>query len=334
MTRSVIEAFARSSPRAAVTGAAGFVGQHLVATLARLGVRVTSIDRAEAPRTPGPGGVIYHRVDLHDPSALTNAISDVDVVFHLAGNSSGALSVRSPRLDFAANAWGTFCLCEALRIGTVRRVVYLSSAMVYGVPQSLPVSEDHKLSPIIPYGATKLSGEFVLQAYRATFGLDVVIGRAFTIYGPGESTAAGGEVSRYLRWQLNECPIEAVGDVDRKTRDFVHVDDVVQALLVMALKAPAGAVYNIGSGRETSLRDLLQQIARVSARNYDLRTAANPDLSDTYRLFADIRRLQSLGFRPETSLWDGLQELRRQLGTDPELPRDSACLPRGDRGAV
>jgi UDP-glucose 4-epimerase len=138
-------------------------------------------------------------------------------------------------------------------------------------------------------------------------------------------------VSQYLRWHLNQLPIRVTGDIDRKTRDFVHVSDLVAGLLVIAERAPDGEVVNIGSGEETSLRDLTEVIGAATGRRPELAQDRTID-EDTYRMVADISRLRGLGYRPRTPLPDGVAALARHLGERPEVPRIDTIFRRGQRG--
>ncbi|MGW4210835.1 NAD-dependent epimerase/dehydratase family protein [Lentzea sp. NPDC004789] len=304
--------------KVAVTGGLGFVGGHLTSVLTGMGKEVIVLDVASGQeKRTGPTEV--RCVDLRDGEATRDALHDADLVFHLAGNSSGTVSVDRPRFDFESNALTTFNVAEALA-GRRTRLVYLSTAMVYGQPRSCPVPETHALAPFLPYGASKLSGEMLIRALTGTHGLSSVIARAFTVYGPGENPRlAGGEVSQYLRWHLNGLPIRVTGDLDRKTRDFVHVRDLVRGLVVAAGRGEQGEVYNIGSGREYSLRTLIDVIGRASGRTpvVDVRDEIS---EDSYRMVADTARLRALGYRPEIELPDGVRALAAQLGPNPELP--------------
>lgn len=313
----------------AVTGGLGFVGTHLVRRLSQLGKRVSVIDVAASPRElSGLPGVQHVRADLRDYAQTRAALDGIEVVFHLAGNASGSLSVADPRFDFETNALATCHVGNAaLEVG-VRRLVYLSSAIVYGTPEHFPITEQHATRPFLPYGASKLSGELALRSLHEVAGLHVVIGRAFVIYGPGEGPRrAGGEVSQFLRWHLNGLPIPVVGDIDRKTRDFVHVQDLATALLVLADRGQNGEVYNLGSGTETSMRELAAAVSTVTGRPAIL-DADSQVLDDSFRLVADITRLRDLGFSPQIDLTTGLCSLAAELGDRPELPSTRAIFRR------
>jgi len=305
--------------RAIVTGGLGFVGSHLVHALAQAGAEVTIFDVVE-PRRPLPRRVSFRTVDLREPQSISRALAPADLVFHLAGNASGTVSVDRPRFDFETNAHGTFNLCEALLGTPVRRLTYLSSAMVYGRPETSPIAETHPLRPFLPYAASKLAGEHVVRSMYESFGLPAVVGRAFTLYGPGEDPRrAGGEVSQYLRWHLNSQPVPVAGDPDVKTRDFLHVSDLVAAVLAIATAGVEGEVYNLGSGSGTSMRQLVELLGEVTGRPAEL--AADTSVAeDTYPHVADVRKLRALGFQPRVSLADGVAALAAELGDRPELP--------------
>ena len=317
---------------ALVTGGLGFIGRHLVRALLDCEKNVTVVDScATASDGALPSGADLVRADIRDAEQVKHALSSADLVFHLAGNSSGTLSVLDSRLDFETNALGTFNVLEGVAAAGARRLVYVSSASVYGVPLRFPMDEDHPTQPFMPYGASKLAGEIAALAQFHALELPVVVGRPFCVYGGGENPdIALVEVSRYLRWHLNDRPVEIVGDSDRKTRDFVHVSDVVAALLLLADRAPAGAVYNIGSGTETSMRELMTIIGDVTGRPASI--AEISDVSDdTYRLVADISKLRALGYEPRVSLVEGVRALAAELPSKPELPGTATIFRSGQQ---
>lgn len=303
-----------------VTGGLGFVGRNLTALLRERGETVVVTDVAGPSTVAAADRASYRQADLRDPDQARAVVAGADLVYHLAGNPSGTLSVRRPLLDFAINAQGTANVCAAAAETGVRRLVYLSTAMVYGRPLAVPMPETHPTTPFLPYGASKLAGEHVVRSFGETFGVETVIGRAFTLYGPGEDPrTAGGEVSQYLRWHLNGLPVRAVGDADRKTRDFTHVHDLVRALHVLAAEGVPGEAYNLGTGVECSLRRLTETISAATGRPVDL--VEDPGISeDTYRHVPDVTKLRALGFTPATTLSEGISALAGHLGAAPELP--------------
>lgn len=316
----------------AVTGGLGFIGRHLVRLLLSVGKDVTVVDSgATALEGALPGGASLVHADVRDAEQVSKALAGAGLVFHLAGNSNGTLSVMGPRFDFETNALGTFNVVEACVSAGVRRLLYVSSASVYGVPQRFPMAEDHPTRPFIPYGASKLAGELAALAVFEALGLPVVVARPFCVYGPGENPdIALVEVSRYLRWHLHGRPIEVVGDAVHKTRDFVHVTDLVAGLVLIADRAPDGEVYNVGTGEEVSMRDLVAVIEAVTGRPASVEELRHV-VQDTYRLVGDISKLRALGYAPRTSLTDGVRGLVNDLGASPELPGTATIFRPGQQ---
>jgi len=318
-----------------VTGGAGFIGGHLVNELRSLDKEVVVFDKLSAKLEKHvPAEVEFVRGDVRNPRQVSEAAKDVDLIFHLAANANGTISVKDPRFDFETNAVGTFNVLDAAVHAKVKRLVYVSSASVYGKPQYFPIDEKHPTKPFIPYGASKLVGEIYCNSFFHTYNLSVVIARPFCVYGPGENPKlALVEVSRYLRWHLNKQPIQIVGDPDRKTRDFVHVYDVVKGLLLIADRASSGEVFNVGSGEEVSMRKLADVISSVTGRPAVLNVISRIK-EDTYRLVSDIFKLKSLGYAPKISLRDGVKRLADELGENPELPSGVTIFQKSQKGEI
>ncbi len=315
-----------------VTGGCGFIGSHLVDALTSQGKEVVVLDNfssgSESNLNPGPR--LVHG-DVRDPGQVASVMKDVDLVFHIAANANGTRSVNDPRFDFETNAVGTLTVLEAALDSGVRRVVYVSSASVYGTPQHFPMSEDHPTEPFVPYGGSKLAGEVLCRTFYRAYQLPVVIGRPFCVYGPRENPElALVEISRYLRWHLNEMPIPVVGDPARKTRDFVHVSDVVQGLLILADKGELGEAYNVGSGEEVSMTQLAEVIGSATGRPATVE-AISHITDDTYRLVGDIAKLRSLGYTPRMALKEGVRQLAQELGERPALPGGETIFKRGQQ---
>ncbi len=181
----------------AVTGGLGFIGRRLVRALLDHGKRVIVLDRRPPSDGEADPDIDYRVVDVREPRSLRDALCAADLVFHLAANANGTYSVEHPGEDFQTNCVGTFNVLQAAVETGVRRVVYVSSASVYGTPQRFPISESHPTDPIVPYGASKLAGEGFGVAFRYSYGLDFVAARPFCVYGPGEDPATSlVEVSR------------------------------------------------------------------------------------------------------------------------------------------
>lgn len=316
--------------RVLVTGGCGFIGQHLVDALVSRDKEVLIIDNLSS-NLALPRDASVMDADIRDYHQLERTMRGTDLVFHVAANASGTLSITDPRHDFEVNSFGTFNVVQgALSVGA-RRVVYLSSASVYGRPQRFPMDEEHHLRPFMPYGASKLAGELTCLTFHNTFGRPCVIGRPFCVYGPGENPrTALVEVSRYLRWHLNGKPIQIVGSMDDKTRDFIHVNDLVASVLLLADRAQPGDIFNLGSGEECSMRELVELIGRVTGRSPIIEEISDVR-EDTYRLVADTSRLKGLGFASRTTLSEGVSDLVTQLGDTPELPVGATIFRPGQR---
>ena len=315
-----------------VTGGLGFIGTHLVKELLSLKKDVIIVDNYDtALHRTIPQGVTFIEADVRHPPQVAEAVKGAELIFHVAANSNGSISVENPRFDFEINAVGTFNVLEGALKAGAKRVLYVSSASVYGNPQYFPMDEQHPTKPFVPYGCSKLSGELACLSFLHAKGLSVVMARPFCVYGPGENPKiALVEVSRYLRWHLNKQPIQIVGDMKHKTRDFVHVRDLVQGLFVIADKAEAGEVFNVGSGEEISMERLVDVIGQVTGQAPRVHQISEIT-TDTYRLVANIAKLRSLGYAPRVSLVDGVRELVHELGEHPELPSGATIFEQGQQ---
>jgi nucleoside-diphosphate-sugar epimerase len=318
-----------------VTGGLGFIGRHLVRSLSQLQKQVRVLDLNVALREPDiPPQVDLVKGDVRLAQDVRTACEGVGLIFHTAANANGSISVEDLRFDFETNVQGTLNVLEAAKEVGVQRLIYMSSASVYGTPQCCPINEEHPTRPFLPYGASKLTGEVYALVYHATYGLPVVAGRPFCVYGPGEKPqTALVEVARYVRWHLNEQPIQIVGNSRKKTRDFVHVSDLVAALLLLADQGAPGQAYNIGSGHEISMYDLAQVIGEASGRPTVIHEISQIT-EDTYRLVGDISKLSKLGYRPQTSILDGVTQLVQELGVYPELPGSATIFKPSQRGVA
>ncbi|WP_026912444.1 NAD-dependent epimerase/dehydratase family protein [Patulibacter minatonensis] len=279
--------------RAVVTGAAGFVGTHLVAALRERGWDVVGTDRR-----PGAD----HRADLVDAD-LDPLVGGADVVLHLAGRASARASWRE---DFDGylhdNVRATQRLLHACHAARVGRVVLASSSSVYGGAAPLPTPEDAPTAPVSPYGATKVMAEGLAAAYGAQ-GLDVVVLRYFTVYGPGQRPDM--LLARAIDAALHGDELLVFGD-GRQTRDFTFVGDAVEATIAAGTRGPAGRTYNVGGGAPVAVRDVLGRVAALCGGTLTTAGAAAhaADVRDTA---ADVSRARgALGFVARTTLDDGL----------------------------
>ncbi len=302
--------------RVTVTGGAGFIGSHLVDRLLAGGHQVVVIDDFSSGRQDnlgtGRAGLTVIRGDVADAAAIGAALDGTQAVFHLAAVASVQASIEDPIAAHRTNAVGTLTLLEAARGAGVTRVVYASSAAVYGDACELPIGEEVAKRPLSPYAADKLAGEHYLAGYHRRGELAGVALRLFNVYGPRQNPASpySGVISVFLARAAAGEALTVFGD-GTQTRDFVYVGDVVDTL-VAALDFPLGTdleAYNVGTGRATSLLDL---IAALEARSGPLEVRHAPARpGDIRHSLADVAKLRSATAdagvdAPATSLAEGL----------------------------
>ena len=302
-----------------ITGAAGFLGSALANQLAREGHQVRGLDDLSTgdPQALAPD-IHFTRGDVSDRPKLWTILQEVDVVYHLAARVSVPESVLYPRDYNTVNVGGTVALMEAMRDVGVRRVVLASSGAVYGDIADQPLKEIVTPNPRSPYAVSKLAAEFYVRTIGGLWGIETVSLRIFNAYGPGQHLTASHPpvVPHYLKQALRGGTLVAHGD-GTQTRDYVYVDDVVSAL-VAAATAPNinGLVINVGSGIETSIKDLIKCVLEVTGNQaeviYNAKTSGGVS-----RMRADLSLAsQKLNYRSSISLGEGL---RLTLKRDPRF---------------
>ena len=308
--------------RVLVTGGTGFIGSHLVDELMSRDFDVVVLDdlssgkRDNLSQHLGEPGFCLVEGDVRNSADVRKALDGVDVVFHLAAIVSVDFSVKNPLLVNEVNVDGTLnVLRESLKAG-VKRFVYASSCAVYGDPVRLPIDEEHLTRPMSPYAVTKLAGEHYCRVFYEVYALETVCLRFFNVYGPRQVTGPySGVIVKFIdRLKRGEEPI--IYGNGEQTRDFVFVEDVVDACLrAMRRKNCVGEVINVGTGIETSINKL----ANVLAELFNLRDVkfvyAKPQAGDIRRSCADSSKAERmLGYKPKASLREGLTILLRELG--------------------
>ena len=295
----------RSFSRALALGGTGFIGRHLVAHLEDEGIQTVAVGREGLAGAPEAWKVVQSELNALDMPKLF-AEHEPDVVFHLANTSLVPASVVAPFEDLVANAGTTVAVLEALRsMSSPPLLVFVSSAAVYGTAESVPMDEDHPLRPVSPYGVSKLASEQYIRLYCEQHELPAVTARPFSVYGPRQRKLVVYDLLRRLA--EGEDPLRVDGSPD-VSRDFVWVGDAVRGLLTLARAAPAeGEAYNIASGAETTLGELVDLLIEVSggAIRAEFSGAIRP--GDPWRWVGDPSRAEALGVACDTPLPAGLQ---------------------------
>jgi UDP-glucose 4-epimerase len=297
--------------RVLVTGGAGFIGTNLVHHLAAAGgYRLRVLDNLSAGQQAPelPSSVEFRRADYTDREAMAKSLENMDAVVHLAALSGVADSIADPRPSFAVNVMGAFQLLELARSAGVRRIVNASTggALLGEVPP--PIDEGMAPSPLSPYGASKLAAEGYCSAFSGAYGLSCVTLRFSNIYGP-RSGHKKSAVAAFIKQALLGEPLTVYGDGSQR-RDYLYVGDLALGIQA-ALDGDAAGVYQLGSGRPTSLAELIASLETVAGRRMPVlfEAARRGEVHSTWCEVAKARR--ELGFAAPTTLAAGLAQTWR-----------------------
>ncbi|MEM3356597.1 MAG: GDP-mannose 4,6-dehydratase [Candidatus Bathyarchaeia archaeon] len=293
-----------------VTGGAGFIGFHLCKRLSDLTSNLTIYDNLSSGKVENVKHiprVHFVKADIRDQKKLQSQ-EKADLIFHLAAQVVVPYSMENPIEDFETNARGTLNVLEKARKDDAR-VVFTSSAAVYGNTPMLPTPESHGYSPASCYGLSKVVGEQYCNMYSKQYGLDITILRLANVYGP----RCHGVIEDFLnKISRNPKKLEIIGS-GMQSRDFVHVFDVVDALMLAATSdAAVGETFNIGFGKTITIIDLAKMMLKIlGLSNKTVITTTNvPWKGDINRIWFDISKVKKvLGWQPKISLEDNLREL-------------------------
>lgn len=311
-----------------VTGGAGFIGSHITRKLLAQGSSVRVLDNfstgkreniEELTRQFTGDQLEVLEGDVRDASRLKEAVSGVEVIFHEAAFVSVPQSMDEPQECFDVNITGTSLLLDAARRAGVRRAVIASSAAVYGESEALPLVEETLLQPLSPYAVSKRVDEMYAELFTNSFGFEVVALRYFNVYGPRQrpDSVYAAAVPIFARRFLDGKPVTIFGD-GGQTRDLINVHDIARANLI-ASEHPnaAGKVFNVCTGLETRLLDLLE-VLRGLFPNSPQPEFAPPRAGDIYRSVGSPQKaMDTIGFRAQTLLADGLEETVEWMRTQP-----------------
>ena len=302
--------------KSVVTGVAGFIGSHLAEELVQKGHQVVGIDSFTEfyPRQMKENNLFtlqnkkeFRLVEgrLQDLN-LGQVLSGADYIFHLAAQAGVRTSWGENFTDYVDNnivaTQALLELCKKLRL---KKLVYASSSSVYGEVDELPMREDTKLSPISPYGVTKLAAEQLSSVYHRNYRIPIVILRYFTVYGPRQRPDMA--FYRFLRAAISGEAIVVYGD-GSQTRDFTYISDAVKATLAAAEKGKAGKVYNVGGGNRVSLKETLGLIEQVVGEKLKVKWD-DFHRGDMHHTYADTTKAQrELHFVPQVELEVGIKQ--------------------------
>lgn len=294
-----------------VTGGAGFVGSCLVAKLVREGAVVTVLDdlfTGDLTNIEYLRELTFIKGSVTDYDLIEDVVQKVDIVFNLAARNI-IVSTQRPREDFNVNAGGMLNVLMAVKNHGIEKIVYTSSASVYGNARYLPVNEDDRLNILNPYAASKLAAENYCMAFYESYDIPVTIVRYSNVYGVNQSPTNPycGVVSKFFESVLNGNPPQIHGDGEQ-TRDYTYVEDAVEATMLAALAPKAvGEVLNVGTGKETSVNQLADLVIKISGKDLKSIRIDRRDIDNIRRRVLNIEKTRkSLKWIPTTSLEAGL----------------------------
>jgi len=293
-----------------ITGGVGFIGSALTKTLEKINVNVTILDDMSIGKTailPSRARLICGSIE--DFKLVRTLMQDHDIVFHLATKNIYVSSVI-PRKSCMTNVLGTVNVLQAAKECGAERIIYISSASIYGGVNALPTSEDGRFDAICTYSASKIAGEAYCRAYMNFHDLPVTILRYSNVYGPEQhpESPTAGVVIKFIRAILEDIPMILRGNGDQ-TRDFTFIDDVVKATIAASVSPNAvGESFNVASGRETSIKQLAWTIAKICHTKANFRHEKKIDQINIGRreLNVDKARKQ-LRWHPSTNLEEGIE---------------------------
>lgn len=290
-----------------VTGGAGFIGTHITKILLESGHDVTVLDnlsKSKKENVDPKANLIIG--DITDPKAVENALEGIDEVIHLAGLIVVPESVKDPILYCQNNVIGTINLLEVMKKKNIKKIIFSSSACVYGTPSQLPITEEAPIQPDNPYGASKASVESFLQSYNANFGFDVVILRYFNPYGPGENhDPETHAIPNFIKSTLAKKPIPLYWKGEQ-VRDFIYIEDLARAHTDV-LNSKGFKIYNVGSETGVKIKDVLEKIFKIAGYTVPIDDLGKR-AGDVEKNFASSKKIEKeVGWKAKTNLEQGLK---------------------------
>ena len=296
-----------------VTGGAGFIGSNLVDQLVAKGHKVVVLDNFATGRRSNLSKhskkkVKVIKIDISNNISLDKYFKKAKFVFHLAGLADIVPSIESPEKYFKANVIGTFNVIQAAKKANVKKIIYAASASCYGIPKKFPTSEADEIKPMYPYAFTKWQGEKLVMHWAKVYGLPAISLRFFNCYGPRSRTsgAYGAVFGVFLAQKLKKKPLTIVGN-GNQTRDFIHVYDLVKAMIKAANSKKSGTIYNLASGKEVSVNKIAKLIGGKK-----INIPKRP--GESYRSLANIKKIKKeLNWKPQINISEGVKDLIKNL---------------------
>jgi UDP-glucose 4-epimerase len=297
-----------------ITGCNGFIGRYLIRFYKSRGDFVYGIHRKQEGNISCENvKFLRHDLEFEDMGDIYRAISP-DVFIHCAGNAHVGVSIEYPEIDFQSNVGILYKTLSSITRANIKpKVIFLSSAAVYGNPKNLPITENTYCNPISPYGFHKKVCEDLCNYFRNSYGMNISIARIFSAYGDGlRKQILWDMYKKYLR---NKC-IELFG-TGNETRDFIHINDVVQAVNLIVEKESPQFIYNIGNGEETSIRLLSEEFAKcLCVEKNNVKFNGEEKTGDPLNWRADITRIKELGYSKGVNLKDGIESYVKWVRKD------------------
>ena len=303
-----------------VTGGAGFIGSNLVDQLVKLGHQVTVLDNLSTGRLSNlnqiKNKIKFINIDISSKKkSIKKYFKKIDWVFHLAGIADIVPSITNPNSYFKTNVKGTLNILEVSKKAKVKKLIYAASASCYGIPKKYPTNEKTGIDPQYPYALTKLIGEQLVIHWAKIYNMPNISLRFFNAYGPRSRTTGtyGAVFGVFLAQKLAKKPLTIVGD-GNQTRDFIHVSDLVDAIIKSAKKGKIGEIYNVGGGKEVTVNKIAKLIG--GRRFHIPKRPGEPD-----RSLADITKIKrSLNWRPKIKIEEGIKNLLNNINYWKDAP--------------
>ena len=296
-----------------VTGGSGFIGSNLVDKLVDKGHLVIVLDNFSTGKR---SNLSHHKkkdvkivkIDISKDNYLDKYFKNVDYVFHLAGLADIVPSIENPSKYFASNVVGTYNIIQVAKKANIKKFIYAASASCYGIPKKFPIKENAKINPMYPYAFTKWQAEELIMHWVKIYNFPAISFRFFNAYGPRSRTSGvyGAVFGIFLAQKLKRKPLTIVGN-GNQTRDFIHVKDLVRAIIIAAQSKKTGKIYNIGSGKEIKINKIAILIG--GKRIHIPKRPGEPD-----RSLADISKIKKdLNWSPKIKIEEGINDLLSKI---------------------